>query len=370
MSKTVGVFVDVSNIYYCVSKGFPENKVDYQKYLEKATNDLIIYRATAFGVQNNPESAKFISCLKHLGYDTKFKKFDPKSIMVDYPDEFIRKMRITGLFSLRGGGRFLDINKNEIEKIDTEYELLCSVTKDFFKENSAFLKTIVKSVKKPILLAIYENITCKDGVKIDIEYKVFDNLKLPEDIATLLIDDGSTAFSLDLKFKTKNGVKKPVSILHVAFPSSSLERSAYFLIDRAIKRETAVGFRQLPFWATPIQIRIIAYDQSCLKDAIKLAEELNLLNFRVDLDDRKINYDIKKKAKDLKWIPYIVTVDKNNKALQRLIVENKTKGTVKKNIRKENLIEEIKTEDGVNIIVPRYLPMLLSKRVILGSRRT
>jgi len=259
---------------------------------------------------------------------------------------------------------------NEIEKIDTEYELLCSVTKDFFKENSAFLKTIVKSVKKPILLAIYENITCKDGVKIDIEYKVFDNLKLPEDIATLLIDDGSTAFSLDLKFKTKNGVKKPVSILHVAFPSSSLERSAYFLIDRAIKRETAVGFRQLPFWATPIQIRIIAYDQSCLKDAIKLAEELNLLNFRVDLDDRKINYDIKKKAKDLKWIPYIVTVDKNNKALQRLIVENKTKGTVKKNIRKENLIEEIKTEDGVNIIVPRYLPMLLSKRVILGSRRT
>lgn len=47
-----------------------------------------------------------------------FKKFDPKSIMVDYPDEFIRKMRLTGLISLRGGGRFIDINKNEQKKVD------------------------------------------------------------------------------------------------------------------------------------------------------------------------------------------------------------------------------------------------------------
>lgn len=43
---------------------------------------------------------------------------DDKSILVDYPDEFIRKMRLTGLISLRGGGRFVDINKNEQAKVD------------------------------------------------------------------------------------------------------------------------------------------------------------------------------------------------------------------------------------------------------------
>lgn len=47
-----------------------------------------------------------------------FKKFEPKSIVHEYPDEFIRKMRITGLISLRGAGRFIDINKNESEKVD------------------------------------------------------------------------------------------------------------------------------------------------------------------------------------------------------------------------------------------------------------
>lgn len=48
----------------------------------------------------------------------KLKKFSHKSIMIDYPDEFIRKMRITGLISLRGAGRFIDINKNEQKKVD------------------------------------------------------------------------------------------------------------------------------------------------------------------------------------------------------------------------------------------------------------
>lgn len=47
-----------------------------------------------------------------------FKDFKVKSIMDEYPDEFIRKMRMTGLFSLRGAGRFIDINKNESEKVD------------------------------------------------------------------------------------------------------------------------------------------------------------------------------------------------------------------------------------------------------------
>ncbi len=47
-----------------------------------------------------------------------FKEFKEKSIMDEYPDEFIRKMRMTGLISMRGAGRFLDENKNEAAKVD------------------------------------------------------------------------------------------------------------------------------------------------------------------------------------------------------------------------------------------------------------
>src|SRR3989344_170166 len=45
-------------------------------------------------------------------------KRDDNSILGDYPDDFIRKMRLTGLFSLRGGGRFIDINTKEMATVN------------------------------------------------------------------------------------------------------------------------------------------------------------------------------------------------------------------------------------------------------------
>lgn len=47
-----------------------------------------------------------------------FKKFKLKSIVSEYPDEFVRKMRMTGLVSFRGGGRFIDINHVEDDKVE------------------------------------------------------------------------------------------------------------------------------------------------------------------------------------------------------------------------------------------------------------
>jgi hypothetical protein len=45
-------------------------------------------------------------------------KRDDNSILGDYPDDFIRKMRLTGLITLRGGGRFIDINTKETATIN------------------------------------------------------------------------------------------------------------------------------------------------------------------------------------------------------------------------------------------------------------
>ena len=40
------------------------------------------------------------------------------TVLVEYPDDFIRKMRLTGLISIRGMGKFIDINHNEDDKIE------------------------------------------------------------------------------------------------------------------------------------------------------------------------------------------------------------------------------------------------------------
>lgn len=83
-----------------------------------------------------------------------FKKFKPKSIMVDYPDEFIRKMRLTGLISLRGGGRFVDINKNEQKKVDyalanySKYKKYAT-EEEYFEYMATIDKNLISEVAKP-----------------------------------------------------------------------------------------------------------------------------------------------------------------------------------------------------------------------------
>ena len=58
-------------------------------------------------------------CLDLLGVgEDKKKRFKLDQITGEAVDEFIRKMRITGIVSLRGNGRFLDFNSFELDKIN------------------------------------------------------------------------------------------------------------------------------------------------------------------------------------------------------------------------------------------------------------
>lgn len=68
-----------------------------------------------YGYNPTPEVIAEICIDEILG---KFKEFKLKSIVSEYPDDFVRKMRMTGLISFRGGGRFIDINHNEDDKIE------------------------------------------------------------------------------------------------------------------------------------------------------------------------------------------------------------------------------------------------------------
>ncbi|MBD5205196.1 MAG: AlwI family type II restriction endonuclease [Bacteroidales bacterium] len=66
----------------------------------------------------NPSDEVIIDICRNEIMEGKMKKFDPSSVITEYPDEYIRKMRITGLISLRGAGRFIDLNHNEDDRIN------------------------------------------------------------------------------------------------------------------------------------------------------------------------------------------------------------------------------------------------------------
>lgn len=71
--KRIGVFVDVSNIYYCIGKKFEGRKLDYRAYLDYIRDLGEITKVIAYGSQLSTEAAGFIHCLQKIGYQTKFK---------------------------------------------------------------------------------------------------------------------------------------------------------------------------------------------------------------------------------------------------------------------------------------------------------
>ena len=64
------------------------------------------------------ECLRFFTDEEHSNTDSLRSYIKFNKLMKETPDEYIRKMRITGIISLRGNGRFLDLNTLEIEKIN------------------------------------------------------------------------------------------------------------------------------------------------------------------------------------------------------------------------------------------------------------
>lgn len=94
-------------------------------------------------------------CLDLLGAtDDQRNRFKINQITGEAVDEFIRKMRITGVVSLRGNGRFIDFNSFESEKINYilnnygTYETY--TTKDSFFRYIGEIDTNIVSLTQPV----------------------------------------------------------------------------------------------------------------------------------------------------------------------------------------------------------------------------
>ena len=76
MKKRTGVFVNVSELYYNINRKWGR-KLNYLKYLRKIESEgYRVHRAIAYGIQQENEAIGFISCLKHFGFEPKYKNND------------------------------------------------------------------------------------------------------------------------------------------------------------------------------------------------------------------------------------------------------------------------------------------------------
>lgn len=118
-------YVTLSKIIYEFREKFgfnTPNEIVY-KYVMNLMDDSTINN------ELTPASEEFIEMKK--------KDYKSSKIMDETPDEIIRKLRLTMLVSLRGAGRFIDINSTQIKKINYILENY-SMNRNFKNEDDYF----------------------------------------------------------------------------------------------------------------------------------------------------------------------------------------------------------------------------------------
>ena len=167
-----------------------------------------------------------------------FKKFQLASLMNEYPDEFIRKMRLTGLFSIRGAGRFLDID-SRCEKI-VDYVLSNYSEYKSYSDCEEYYKYV--SAPDPVLLATKEIVT-KDKHSEQLLEKWAQNYRWDVIKKELMLLSGRKS-SVDPILRI---LEKPLRLEFLAAIAIKKRRSAYRIVpnykcdDEGIPTSTASG---------------------------------------------------------------------------------------------------------------------------------
>ena len=79
MAKNIGIFVDVSNLYYCIANKFNQRKLDYAKYYKYIEDFGQVRIAIAYGAQIKDQASKFLYALNNIGFETKYRS--PKAFL-------------------------------------------------------------------------------------------------------------------------------------------------------------------------------------------------------------------------------------------------------------------------------------------------
>jgi threonyl-tRNA synthetase len=248
-------------------------------------------------------------------------------------------------------------NGLELSK-ENDYELAVRVTKDFYEENKDFVLSMVKLFGKPVLLEMWEERFFYFVLKW--EFNFVDNLNKASALSTDQIDI-ENAKHYEMTYIDENGEKQYPLVLHCS-PSGAIERDVYALLEKA-HRDSLKGKAPIfPLWLAPTQVRIVPVSEKFEADAEKLMKQLEGSGIRVDVDDRPLSLGKKVRAAEKEWVNYVIVVGEKEVGSDVLPVRDRKAGKKARNMKLQELIDEIKAETADKPFKPLALPKLLSKR--------
>ncbi len=251
---------------------------------------------------------------------------------------------------------------NEIGLEPSDYEVAIRLTRDFYEENREFIHELARVLNKPILVEMWDERFFYFILKF--EFNFIDALDKASALSTVQIDV-ENAERYGITYVDSDGKEKYPLILHCS-ASGAIERVMYALLEKAHLMLENGKLPMLPVWLSPTQVRVIPVSERYLDYALRVADELEKRNIRVDVDDR--DETLAKKIRDAssEWIPYIAVVGEKEVKSGKVTVTIRAESSLEEQKRVEMDIDElanrIANECRGKPFKPLCLPKLLSAR--------
>jgi len=248
-------------------------------------------------------------------------------------------------------------NGLELSK-DSDYELAIRVTKDFYEQNKDFVLSMVKIFGKPVLVEMWQERFFYFVLKW--EFNFVDNLNKASALSTDQIDI-ENAKHYDMTYVDENGEKQYPLVLHCS-PSGGIERGVYALLEKA-HRDSLKGTPPIfPLWLAPTQVRVIPVSEKFEDEAEKLMKQIEKCNIRADVDDRPLSLGKKVRTAEKEWVNYVIVYGENEINSDVLPVRDRKARKQIRNLKLQELTNEINEKTAGMPFKPLTLPRLLSKR--------
>jgi threonyl-tRNA synthetase len=181
--------------------------------------------------------------------------------------------------------------------LELNHVMAIRMMEDFFRENHSFVKGIIKDFGQPVLLELWKERMYYFILKF--ELNVVDGQKKAAALSTVQIDV-ENAPRFGIHYLDVDGQPHDPLLLHASV-SGSIDRNLYALLEQqAIIRERG-GAAKLPYWLSPVQLRLIPVNENSLARCLEIAPQLKA---RVEIDDRKETVGHKIRDAEMKWIPF------------------------------------------------------------------
>ena len=248
------------------------------------------------------------------------------------------------------------LNSRIMNELCDEWFISCDIEKNFFEKHQSHLYKLVDMCQKPIIFNIlkagvnYYTLQFKYSYRIsDGTFIIFANLQL----------DNINGKRFNIQIENKG----PARIIH-GNTTGRMEKVFIALFDRAIKMKKGSKKPMLPLWISPIQIRIVPVDNSFIGYCISISKQYLDSDFRVDIDDREIEFNKKIQLAEREWIPYIIIVGK--KEVESGKITSRVRNEDQRIITQAQSVDELKKRVKNYPKLPQCLPIFVSKQTDLS----